>query len=59
MDTLKCDDSTTEVLVTYFMFDQYWMGANLSRIDRLMSHEIEALIDYHWRLLLKEVKKEE
>lgn len=40
-----------------FDFDQYWVGANLDRIERLMAHEIEALIDYHWELLVQEVRQ--
>lgn len=41
--------------ISKFDFDQYWVGANLDRIERLMAHEIEALIDYHWEMLVQEV----
>lgn len=53
------DDVVNNLIITKFVFDQYWVGANAMRIDCLMAHEIDALVDYHWRLLLKEAKRKE
>lgn len=43
-----------DLTITKFIFDQYWVGANIDRIEGLMTHELEALIEYHWSLLLIE-----
>lgn len=42
-----------EIGISKFDFDQYWVAANLDRIERLMTHEMEALIDHHWKMLLE------
>lgn len=47
-----------KIIVTKFAFDQYWVGANICRIQGLMSCEIEALIEYHWQLLVEEAAYE-
>lgn len=42
-----------EIGISKFDFDQYWTMANLDRIERLMTREMEALIDHHWRMLIE------
>ena len=42
---------TEELMITKHVFDDWWTGTYVDRLTPLLSQEVEALVDFHWKEL--------